>query len=135
MAGLKPGFASSAGANSTQGASTVTSVTPIRPMAPPGSGSSISPTMTPAKMAKKYHACGASPAGAGMSAIAIATAIGTSAFQEIFMVDAFAGEEESWSVIGVRQAGATRRWEQPRGSKTKRLFHPRRGRMLIQRNR
>jgi hypothetical protein len=51
------------------------------------------------------------------------------------MVDAFAGEEESWSVIGARQVGATGRWEQSMGSKTKRLFHPRCGRMLIQRNR
>jgi hypothetical protein len=51
------------------------------------------------------------------------------------MVDAFAGEEGSWSVIGVRQAGAAGRWGQSMGSKTKRLFHPRRGRMLIQRNR
>jgi hypothetical protein len=51
------------------------------------------------------------------------------------MVDAFAGEEEPWSVIGVRQASAAGRRGQPMGSKTKRLFHPRRGHMLIQRNR
>ena len=49
---LNPGLASSAGLNSTQGASSVTRVTPMRPIAPPGSGSNISPTMTPAKMAK-----------------------------------------------------------------------------------
>src|SRR5512147_1434935 len=74
---LKPGFASSAGAKNTYGESTATTVTPISPIAPPGSGSSISATMTPAKIAKKYHACGASPAGGGTSAINSVTAIGT----------------------------------------------------------
>ena len=60
---LKPGLASSAGANSTHCESTVTTVTPISPIAPPGSGSSIRPRMTPAKIAKKYHAWGARPCG------------------------------------------------------------------------
>jgi hypothetical protein len=55
-------------------------------MAPPGRGSSISPTMTPANIAKKYHACGARPAGAGSQARTIATAIGATAFQESFTV-------------------------------------------------
>ena len=58
-------------------------VTPMRPIAPPGSGSSISATMTPAKIAKKYHAWRASPAGGGSSASTSVTAIGTSAFQEM----------------------------------------------------
>ncbi len=53
---LKPGLASSAGANSTNCDSTLTTVMPISPIAPPGSGSSIRPRMTPAKIAKKYHA-------------------------------------------------------------------------------
>src|SRR4249919_3215850 len=79
---LKPGFASSAGANSTNCESTVTTVTPIKPIAPPGSGSSIKPRMTPAKIAKKYQACGARPCGAGISATTSARAMGASAFQE-----------------------------------------------------
>src|ERR1035437_1559425 len=90
LAGLKPGFANSAGAYKTQGERQVTSVTPMRPTAPPGNGSSIRPTITPAKMAKKYQACGASPAGAGSSAITTATTIGAIAFQEIFMGLSFA---------------------------------------------
>src|SRR5512137_1443270 len=67
---LKPGLASSAGENSTYGESTATTVTPISPMAPPGSGSSIKATITPAKIAKKYQACAANPAGGGSSASA-----------------------------------------------------------------
>src|SRR5687768_12054784 len=78
--GLKPDLASSAGPYSTHGASSVTIVTPIRPMAPPGKGSNIKPTITPAKIAKKYQACCAKPAGAGMSAIAIATTTGARCF-------------------------------------------------------
>jgi hypothetical protein len=42
--------------NSTQGNGTVTDVTPMRPSAAPGSGSSMSPTITPAKIAKKFQA-------------------------------------------------------------------------------
>ena len=79
---LKPGLASSAGANSTNCERTVTTVTPISPIAPPGSGSSIRPRMTPAKIAKKYHAWGARPAGGGISASTIARTIGASAFHE-----------------------------------------------------
>ncbi|OIQ68080.1 hypothetical protein GALL_503330 [mine drainage metagenome] len=90
LAGLKPGFASSAGAYNAQGERTVTSVTPMRPMAPPGNGSSIRPTITPAKIAKKYQACGASPVGAGSSAITTATTMGAIAFQEIVMSLSFA---------------------------------------------
>ncbi len=37
--------------------------------------------MTPAKMAKKYHACCGSPAGAGMIAIASVTTTGSNARQ------------------------------------------------------
>src|SRR5450755_3087022 len=102
LAGLKPGLASSAGAKSTQGASTVTSVTPMRPMAPPGSGSSIKPTMTPANRAKKYQACGAKPAGAGSRAKTIATAIGARGFQGSFI-------ESALSFLGrSRPCGAVR---------------------------
>ena len=78
---LNPGLARSAGENSTHCESTTTVVTPIRPIAPPGSGSSIRPTITPTKIAKKYQACGARPSGGGISATMIATAIGASAFQ------------------------------------------------------
>ena len=76
LAGLKPALARSAGPNRTYGASTVTSATPIRPIAAPGSGSSTRPTMTPAKIAKKYHACCARPSGGGKAAMISATTIG-----------------------------------------------------------
>src|SRR5829696_2849707 len=76
LTALKPGLARSAGLYKTQGASTVAKVTPKRLIAGPGKGSTIRPTMTPAKMAKKYHACGAKPAGTGMSAMISATAKG-----------------------------------------------------------
>jgi len=49
FAGLKPGVASYSGLQNTHSQSTVTSVTP---MAVPGTASSISPTITPAKIAK-----------------------------------------------------------------------------------
>ena len=51
-AALKPGFAISAGLNRTKGAKMLTTVTPINPIAPPGSGSKTIPTITPTKMAK-----------------------------------------------------------------------------------
>ena len=76
-ASLKPGFARSAGPNSTQGESTVTAVSPIRPIAGAGSGSVTRPAMTPAKIAKKYHACGSSPFGVGTSASSATMASGT----------------------------------------------------------
>src|SRR5206468_11918580 len=71
------GFASSARPNSTHGERTVTVVRPIRPIAGAGSGSVTRPAMTPAKIAKKYHACGSSPCGAGRSAINATIASGT----------------------------------------------------------
>src|SRR4051794_7797322 len=77
---LKPALASCSGLKNTYCENTVTIVTPISPIAPPGSGSNMRPTMTPTKMAKKYHACGARPAGGDMSAIAAATATGATAF-------------------------------------------------------
>src|SRR5688572_8872466 len=77
---LNPAFASCSGLKKTYSENTATIVTPISPMAPPGNGSNMSPTMTPTKMAKKYHACGARPAGGDISAIATATAIGAMAF-------------------------------------------------------
>ena len=70
-------------------------------MAPPGSGSSISPTMTPAKIAKKYHACGASPSGGGNAAIASATRIGASAFHETW------GGLTAWRAAVVRGGAGT----------------------------
>src|SRR5512146_45992 len=76
LVGLNPGLARSAGPYSTHGASSVASVTPIKPMAPPGNGSNIKPTITPAKIAKKYHACCASPGGAGSRAMTTVTATG-----------------------------------------------------------
>src|SRR3954467_6672230 len=90
-ASLNPGFASCSGLKKTQGDSTVTTVTPMRPIAPPGSGSNMRPTMTPAKIAKKYQACCGSPAGVGVSAGTAAPAPGAMAFQGIFMTPS-AGE-------------------------------------------
>jgi hypothetical protein len=81
LTGLKPGFAISSGLYSTHGASTVAKVTPKRLIAGPGNGSTTRPTMTPAKMAKKYQACGAKPAGTGMSAMISAAATGDRACQ------------------------------------------------------
>src|SRR5512134_2077888 len=86
LASLKPGLASCSGLKKTQGDRMATSVTPIKPIAPPGSGSNMRPTMTPTKMAKKYHACCGSPAGAGMRAMMMATATGATAFHGIFML-------------------------------------------------
>src|SRR5512145_3534083 len=80
LAGLKAGLARSAGPNSTYGARMVTSEMPIRPIAAPGSGSTIKATITPAKIEKKYHACWARPSGGGMIASTIVTAIGSKAF-------------------------------------------------------
>jgi len=57
----------------------------MRPIAPPGSGSNMRPTMTPAKIAKYNQACCGRPWGGGMTARMIATATGAMAFQEIFM--------------------------------------------------
>jgi hypothetical protein len=42
--------------------------------------------MTPTKMAKKYQACCGRPAGAGMSAMMMATATGAMAVQEMRFV-------------------------------------------------
>src|SRR5574337_1079861 len=56
FAGLKPGFASCAGLKKTHSQSTVTRVTAMRPMAAPGMGSSIRPTITPAKIAGELNA-------------------------------------------------------------------------------
>ena len=47
-----PGLASSAGDSSTQGASRATTVTPMKPTAALGSGSSTSPAITPPQMAR-----------------------------------------------------------------------------------
>src|ERR1051325_7718022 len=78
---LNPGLASSAGLYSTHGARSVVRVTPAIPMAPPGSGSSIKPTITAMNSAKKYHACFGKPAGAGRRAIITATTTGVTNFQ------------------------------------------------------
>ena len=77
-----PAFASCSGEKYTWLASTRTVVTPSRPMAPPGRGSSIRATTTPAKMAKYHHACCASPSGGATRARPIAMTIGTSALHE-----------------------------------------------------
>src|SRR5512134_835422 len=83
---LDPTFAACSGERYTWLASTTTSVMPIRPIAPPGSGSNIRPTMTPAKIAKYHHACCGSPSGGGMSARMTAMATGAAAFHQFFIV-------------------------------------------------
>src|SRR5437762_2098522 len=86
-ASLKPGFASSARPNNTHGEKTVTVVRPSSPIAGAGSGSVTRPAMTPAKIAKKYHACGSSPCGAGRSAIIATIASGTATRHGAFLGD------------------------------------------------
>src|SRR3990172_10939904 len=54
-------------------------------MAPPGSGSNIKPTISPAKMAKNYQACCGKPSGTGASATTKATTRGAKCFQVIFI--------------------------------------------------
>ena len=49
-------------------------------MAAPGNGSKTSPTITPTKMEKKYHACCGRPVGTGSNARTTATATGAMAF-------------------------------------------------------
>jgi hypothetical protein len=50
--------------------------TPTKPTAAPGIGSVITPVITAANNAKKYHALPVRPLGVGMSAIRIPTMIG-----------------------------------------------------------
>src|SRR5271165_5656655 len=76
LAGWKPGCANCWGLKSAKGASTVTSVMPMMAMAAPGNGSTISPTMTPAKMEKYNQAKCANPDGGGISARISVTATG-----------------------------------------------------------
>src|SRR6266851_8704879 len=78
--GRKPGSDNCWGLNSTNGASTATTVIPMIAIAAPGSGSRTRPTITPTKMAKKYHAWWGRPDGAGTNARTRATAMGAIAF-------------------------------------------------------
>lgn len=64
--GLNPGWANSSELNRTYGPNRAATEIPINPMAPPGRGSKISPTIHPKKMAKNLHAWGSSPRGTGM---------------------------------------------------------------------
>src|SRR5208337_3875577 len=79
----EPAVAACSGDRYTWFASTATTVIPIRPIAPPGNGSSISPTMTPANIAKYHQANCGKPRGAGISARRIVTATGAIAFQKV----------------------------------------------------
>ena len=54
--------------------------TPTNPTAAAGTGSVITPAITAANNAKKYHALPARPAGGGVNAIIIPTRIGITAF-------------------------------------------------------
>src|SRR5260370_34446152 len=74
LAERKPGSDNCCGLNSAKRPSTATTVMPIRAMAAPGNGSRIRPTITPTKIEKKYHACGARPEGTGSNASTIAIA-------------------------------------------------------------
>src|SRR6202041_3537155 len=53
---------------------------PIIAMAAPGNGSRTRPAITPTKIEKKYHACGARPEGTGNNARTTAIATGANAF-------------------------------------------------------
>src|ERR1700757_3889104 len=77
----KPGSDNCWGLNSTNRGNTATSVRPAIAIAAPGNGSKTSPTITPTKMEKKYHACCGRPVGTGRKARTIATATGAMAFQ------------------------------------------------------
>src|SRR5258707_170386 len=77
LAGWKPGWDNSWGLNSTNGASTETSVNPIIAIAAPGKGSRTNPTITPAKIEKYNQATCGHPGGDGTRARTTATATGT----------------------------------------------------------
>src|SRR6266436_1478271 len=76
----KPGCDNCSGLNSTNRGNNATNVRPLNAMAAPGNGSKTSPTMTPTKMEKKYHACCGRPVGTGSNARMTATATGATAF-------------------------------------------------------
>src|SRR5580704_9172128 len=80
LGGRKPGSDNCWGLNSTNRGNTATSVRPVIAMAAPGKGSRTKPTITTAKMEKKYHACCGKPVGTGSSARTIAMATGAMAF-------------------------------------------------------
>src|ERR1700682_4834807 len=80
LGGRKPGADNCWGLNSTNGASTATTVIPMIAIAAPGNGSRTRPTITPTKMEKKYHACWERPDGAGSNARTRARAMGATAF-------------------------------------------------------
>jgi len=60
--------------------------TPTKPTAAPGIGSVITPVITAANNAKKYHALLVRPAGVGMSAIRIPTIIGVTHFSVVLVL-------------------------------------------------
>ena len=73
---LNPGFASSSGPKNTNGASTATRTTPIRPIAAAGQRLEHEADDHADEDREVYHACCGNPSGAGISAISTATAIG-----------------------------------------------------------
>src|SRR5580765_2123674 len=80
FAGRKPASDNCCGLNRANRPSTVKTVMPIIAMAAPGNGSRTRPTITPTKIEKKYHACGARPEGTGNNARATVIATGANAF-------------------------------------------------------
>src|ERR1700730_13249101 len=76
LAGRKSGADNCWGLNSTNGASTATTVIPMIAIAAPGNGSRTSPTITPAKIEKYNHAKWLKPGGVGSSASTTVTATG-----------------------------------------------------------
>src|ERR1700758_4540871 len=76
LAGRRPGSDNCWGLNSAKRSSTAISVMPMTAMPAPGSGSTTRPTITPTKIEKKYHACGARPEGTGNNARMTAIATG-----------------------------------------------------------
>src|ERR1700693_1515083 len=107
LAGRKSGADNCWGLNSTNGASTATTVIPMIAIAAPGNGSRTRPTITPTKMEKKYQAWWARPDGAGTNARTTATAIGAIAFHagaDDFVgvsLDASARVASPWVVVSI----------------------------------
>jgi hypothetical protein len=60
--------------------------TPISPTAAAGTGSVITPAITAANNAKKYHALLARPAGRGVNAIIMNTRIGITTFNVLLVL-------------------------------------------------
>src|SRR5260370_25574129 len=79
----KPGCDNCSGLNSTNRGNNATNVRPLNAMAAPGNGSKTSPTTTPTKTEKKYHACCRRPVCTGYNARAPASGARAHAFHTL----------------------------------------------------